>query len=71
MATKTTESKAEQPEEPATEDVGVDTDADFTLNRELTADNLIKDYVIASVAASIVPVAFFSTSPPSSQSSCG
>ncbi|MCX2725803.1 YcjF family protein [Roseibium salinum] len=59
MATKTTESKAEQPEEPATEDVGVDTDADFTLNRELTADNLIKDYVIASVAASIVPVAFF------------
>lgn len=61
MATKTTETKAEMPEEPAIEDDTIvdDVDAQFAMTRELTADNLIKDYVIASVAASIVPIAFF------------
>lgn len=61
MATKTTETKAEKPEEPVIEDDTIvdDVDAQFAVTRELTADNLIKDYVIASVAASIVPIAFF------------
>ncbi len=59
MATKTTASKADEPVEPETEAAGVEEDADFDVTRDLTADNLIKDYVIASVAASIVPVAFF------------
>ncbi|WP_417675571.1 YcjF family protein [Roseibium sp.] len=59
MATKTTASKADEPVEPETEAAGVEEDAEFDVTRDLTADNLIKDYVIASVAASIVPVAFF------------
>jgi len=59
MATRTTASKAEEPAEPETEAAGVEEDAEFDVTRDLTADNLIKDYVIASVAASIVPVAFF------------
>ncbi|MBD1544671.1 YcjF family protein [Roseibium aggregatum] len=59
MATRTTASKADEPTEPETEAAGVEEDAEFDVTRDLTADNLIKDYVIASVAASIVPVAFF------------
>ena len=59
MATRTTASKAEEPAEPEAEAAGIEEDAEFDVSRDLTADNLIKDYVIASVAASIVPVAFF------------
>lgn len=63
-ATKTTRTRAaktDKPKEPEKEaDTGeVEDDAEFSVTRELTADNLVKDYVIASVAASIVPVAFF------------
>ncbi|QDG75018.1 YcjF family protein [Labrenzia sp. PHM005] len=60
MASKSTaaEDTAEtQPEVADTEDINIDSEDDLT--RDLVADNLIKDYVIASVAASIVPVAFF------------
>ncbi|WP_346900158.1 YcjF family protein [uncultured Roseibium sp.] len=59
MATRTTASKADEPVEPETDAASVEEDAEFDVTRDLTADNLIKDYVIASVAASIVPVAFF------------
>jgi uncharacterized protein (DUF697 family) len=59
MASRTNAGKAEEPVEDAAEAEAVDIDAEFDINRELTADNLIKDYVIGSVAASIVPVAFF------------
>ncbi|MCW2306583.1 YcjF family protein [Rhodobium gokarnense] len=54
MATKASAAKAAEAEavEAAAEE-------EFDVARELTADNLIKDYVIASVAASIVPIAFF------------
>ncbi|MBO0344277.1 YcjF family protein [Roseibium limicola] len=61
MVTKTTETKAEKLDEPEIEEdaISIEDDAEFSATRELTADNVIKDYVIASVAASIVPVAFF------------
>ncbi|MBN9669613.1 YcjF family protein [Roseibium aggregatum] len=59
MASRTTASKAEDPIEADTDAAGTETDVEFDVTRELTGDNLIKDYVIASVAASIVPVAFF------------
>lgn len=59
MASRTTASKVEEPVEADTDTAGIDADAEFDVTRELTADNLIKDYVIGSVAASIVPVAFF------------
>jgi uncharacterized protein (DUF697 family) len=59
MASRTSASSAAEPVEPDTDAAGIEDDAEFDVTRELTADNLIKDYVIASVAASIVPVAFF------------
>lgn len=59
MASRTTASKSEEPVEADIDAAEIEMEADFDVNRELTADNLIKDYVIGSVAASIVPVAFF------------
>lgn len=59
MASRTTATKAEDPTEAETEAAGIEADAEFDITRELTGDNLIKDYVLASTAASIVPVAFF------------
>ena len=56
MVSKTTANKAAEPD---TEEAAIDVDAGGVDTRELAADNLIKDYVIGSVAASIVPVAFF------------
>lgn len=56
MVSKTTANKAAEPD---TEEAAIDVDAGVVDTRELAADNLIKDYVIGSVAASIVPVAFF------------
>lgn len=55
MASRSTASAAEAPTE-AENDAA---DVEFDITRDLTSDNLIKDYVLASVAASIVPVAFF------------
>jgi uncharacterized protein (DUF697 family) len=62
MASRSTASKSEntadaEPELDETEQSNIDTEDNLT--RDLVADNLIKDYVIASVAASIVPIAFF------------
>lgn len=59
MASKTTANKAAEPMEPDTEEAAIDVETGAVGTRELAADNLIKDYVIGSVAASIVPVAFF------------
>ncbi len=59
MASKSTASESEEPEVSETDVEDLQEDQEFDVTRDLTADNLIKDYVIASVAASIVPVAFF------------
>lgn len=59
MASKSTASESEEPEVAETDVEDLQEDQEFDVTRDLTADNLIKDYVIASVAASIVPVAFF------------
>lgn len=56
MVSKTTANKAAEPD---TEEAAIDVDTGVVDTRELAADNLIKDYVIGSIAASIVPVAFF------------
>ncbi|MDJ0933248.1 DUF697 domain-containing protein [Breoghania sp.] len=58
MASKATASTAEKPIEEAVDEAAIEQGLEFDTTRGLTADNLIKDYVIASVAASIVPVAF-------------
>lgn len=58
MASKTTV-KSEEPAAAESDGEDLQDDHEFDVTRDLTADNLIKDYVIASVAASIVPVAFF------------
>ncbi len=59
MASRTTATKQEEAVDVDADTIDVETDAEFEITRELTADNLIKDYVLASVAASIVPIAFF------------
>lgn len=59
MASKSTASESDEPEVAETDVEDLQEDQEFDVTRDLTADNLIKDYVIASVAASIVPVAFF------------
>ncbi|WP_051644562.1 DUF697 domain-containing protein [Labrenzia sp. DG1229] len=59
MASKSTASESEEPEVAESDVEDLHEDQEFDVTRDLTADNLIKDYVIASVAASIVPVAFF------------
>lgn len=56
MVSKTTANKAAEAD---TEEAAIDVDTGVVDTRELAADNLIKDYVIGSIAASIVPVAFF------------
>ncbi|WP_321342031.1 DUF697 domain-containing protein [Breoghania sp.] len=59
MASKAAAAAAEEPIEADIDEAAFESDEEFDVTRELTADNLIKDYVLASVAASIVPIAFF------------
>ncbi|WP_319772089.1 DUF697 domain-containing protein [Breoghania sp.] len=59
MASKAAAAAAEEPIEADIDEATIESDEEFDATRELTADNLIKDYMLASVAASIVPVAFF------------
>ncbi len=59
MASKAAAAAAEEPIEADIDETAIESDDEFDVTRELTADNLIKDYMLASVAASIVPIAFF------------